>query len=330
MTTIADVAKYTGLSRATVSRVINNYPHVSEQKRELVRQAMMELGYYPNSAAQSLRNQKTGIVAVLVPRLTNPFFTSIIEGLEVIAEKNNLQLLICQTKASKQKELSFLKLLKTKQVDGLIFTAIENEWSKIEPYVDCGPIILCNEYQDDATVPMIKLDQYNGSYMGTKHLIERGYKKIAFCGGGSESGLSLDRKKGFLAALSEAGIKGEDKWMFPFVYNIGDGKKVMKEILAMDDRPTAVFTSSDEVAAGIIKEAKDNNLTVPEDIAVIGFDDQAIAQIIEPEMTTIYQPSEEIGRVTMEVMIELLNNKAQSKMKMIYELPINLVIRKST
>ncbi|WP_408007000.1 LacI family DNA-binding transcriptional regulator [Pseudalkalibacillus sp. A8] len=327
MITIADVANHAGLSRATVSRVINNRPYVSEEKKKLVRNAMDELGYYPNSSAQRLRNQKTNIIAVLVPRLTNPFFINIIEGIEKIATESGLQLLICQTKSDKQKELNYFTLLRTKQVDGIILTSLENDWEQFSPYVDYGPIILCNEYYDNATVPMIRLNQYEGSYIGARHLIDRGHRKIGYCGGGT-SGLSKDRKNGLKKALEEAGLSLNPNRIFHKRHSIEDGRELMKEITAMEDRPTAIFTNSDEVAAGIIKESKELGLKVPDDLAVIGFDNQPIAELIEPRLTTIDQPSEEIGEKAMETMVAVLHQqKIDTNLK---GLTLKLIVREST
>ncbi len=328
MITITDVAKHAGLSRATVSRVINNRPYVSEEKKKLVRNAMDKLGYYPNSSAQRLRNQKTNIIGVLVPRLTNPFFINIIEGIEKIAAESGLQLLICQTKSDKQKELNYFTLLRTKQVDGIILTSLENDWEQFSPYVDYGPVILCNEYYENATVPMIRLNQYEGSYIGARHLIDRGHRKIGYCGGGSTSGLSKDRKRGLKKALEEAGLSLNPNWIFHKRYSIEDGRELMKEITAMEDRPTAIFTNSDEVAAGIIKESKELGLKVPDDLAVIGFDNQPIAELIEPRLTTIDQPSEEIGEKAMETMVAVLNQqKIDTNLK---GLNLKLIVRDST
>ncbi|MFC0472678.1 LacI family DNA-binding transcriptional regulator [Halalkalibacter kiskunsagensis] len=328
MATIADVAKLAGLSRATVSRVINNHPYVTDKKKQLVYQAMKELEYYPNSSAQRLRKQKTDTIAVLVPNLTNPFFPFLIEGMEMIAVENHLQLLICQTQQDKDKELTFLNLLKTKQVDGLIFTAIKNDLETIASYQECGPIILCNEYQSEAKIPIIRLDQYKGSYMGTRFLIEKGHRNIAYCGG-AEGELGADRQKGFMDAMKESRLEVDSKSMFRYPPSIDSGKKVLREILAMENKPTAIFAGSDEVAAGIVKEAKSFKLRIPEDIAVMGFDDLPIAELVEPSLTTIRQPVKGIGKKTMEIMISMLANPSTNIENQVYELPIELVIRES-
>lgn len=328
MATIEDVAKLAGLSRSTVSRVLNNHPYVTDEKKRLVYEAMKQLEYFPNSSAQRLRTQKTDTIAVLVPRLTNPFFPFLIEGLEMIAVKHGFQLLICQTQHDKEKELSFLNLLLTKQVDGLIFTAIENDWTTIDAFKTYGPMILCNEYISEATVPIVRLDQVKGSYLGTRHLIERGHKEIAYCGGTS-SELGIDREKGFRKALAESGLVVNEKWLFRDLYSIECGKNLLKKLVKMEHRPSAVFTGSDEVAAGIIREAKNHKIRIPSELAVMGFDDQPIAELLEPSLTTIRQPTRDMGMKTMELMLAMLANPNMNEARQVIELPIQVISRES-
>lgn len=330
MATISDVAKLSGLSKTTVSRVINNHPYVSDKKRELVLNAMKELGYTPNPSARRLRGQLTTTIGVIVPRIVNPFFSYLVNSIEQAAFKMGYQVLIGQSYEDKEKELAFLNLLKTKQVDGIIMTSIENDWDMIESYKEYGSILLCNDYVNQSEVPMIRLDQTKGAYLGVKHLIEKGHKKIAYCTGGlfDEQGKGKDRNQGFQKALHEAGIKINPKWVFVDQHTIEDGKQVMKQILEMEDRPTAIFTGSDEVAGGIMIQAKELGLTVPSDLAIIGFDDQPIAEILDPKLTTIRQPVDLMGEKSIEVMIEMLENPELEIQN--YELPIELIVRQST
>ncbi|WP_078412137.1 LacI family DNA-binding transcriptional regulator [Priestia abyssalis] len=330
MPTISDVAKLSGLSKTTVSRVINNHSYVSKEKKELVMKAMKELNYTPNPSARRLRGNLTTILGVIVPRIVNPFFSSLVNAIEQAAYKKGYQVLICQSNEDKAKELAFLNLLKTKQVDGVIMTSIENDWDVIESYREYGSILLCNDYVNQAVVPMIRLDQTKGAYLGAKHLIERGHLKIAYCTGGlfDEQGKGKDRNQGFQKALHEAGIKINPKWIFIDQHTIEDGKQVIKQILEMDDRPTAIFTGSDEVAGGIMIGAKERGLTIPDDLAIIGFDDQPIAEILDPKLTTIRQPVDQMGEKSVEVIIEMLDNP-EMEIKS-YELPIELIVRQST
>ncbi|MGD6846447.1 LacI family DNA-binding transcriptional regulator [Rossellomorea aquimaris] len=330
MATISDVAKLSGQSKTTVSRVINNHPYVSVEKRALVQKAMEELGYTPNPSARRLRGQLTTTIGVIVPRITNPFFSHLLNAIEQEAFNKGHQVLMVQSNEDKDKELAFLNLLKTKQVDGIIMTSIENDWVDIKPYLNYGPIVLCNDYVNQEASPMIRLDQTKGAYLGAKHLVEKGHQKIAYCTGGlfDEQGKGKDRNQGFQKALKEAGIKINPKWVFVDRHTIEDGREVFRNILEMDDRPTAIFTGSDEIAAGIIMEAKEKGLAIPKDLAVVGFDDQPIAEIVDPNLTTIRQPVAKMGEKSVEVMIEMLeNDKAEIKT---YELPIDLIVRQST
>lgn len=329
MATIADVAKLTGLSRATVSRALNDHPYVSEEKKRLVREAAVKLNYYPNASAQRLRNQKTDTIGVLIPWLTNPFFAYLLEGIDTVATENNLQLLICQTKNDQEKELNFFTLLQTKQVDGIILTSVENDWRLLSEFTSFGPIVMCNEYDKRATLPAVSIDQSYGGYIGARHLIEKGHTEIAFCRGRLGSSLVEDREAGFRKALAEYDILVREEWMFNDVMDLKDGKRLVKEMLNMSHMPTAVFTGSDQVAAGIIQEARNNGLRIPQDIAVIGFDDQPIAEVIEPSLTTIRQPIEEIGQRAMKLMMGLLVHKQQMG-QIEVQLPLELIIRRST
>lgn len=330
MATISDVAKLSGQSKTTVSRVINNHPYVSDKKREMVLKAMEELGYTPNPSARRLRGQLTTTLGVIVPRIVNPFFSYLINSIEQSAYNKGYQVLMAQSNEDKEKELAFLKLLKTKQVDGIIMTSIENDWEIIEPYTRYGPILLCNDYVEQEKAPMIRLDQAKGAYIGAKHLVEKGHQKIAYCTGGlfDADGKGRDRNQGFQKALNEAGIKINPKWIFVDQHTIEDGKQVLKQLIEMDERPTAIFTGSDEIAAGIMIEAKEQGLNIPKDLAVVGFDDQPIAEIVDPKLTTIRQPVDQMGQKSVEIMIEMLDNP-EMKVKS-YQLPIDLIIRQST
>ncbi|WP_082233056.1 LacI family DNA-binding transcriptional regulator [Halobacillus massiliensis] len=330
MPTISDVAKLSGLSKATVSRVINNHPYISKEKRERVEQAMKELGYVPNPYARRLRGTLTSTIGVIVPRIVNPFFSYLINSIEQSAFKNNYQVLMFQSNENKEKELYFLNLLKNRQVDGIVMAAIENDWEVIEPYTQYGPIVLCNEYLNKANVPTVRLDQVKGAYIGIRHLIEKGHTKIAYCTGGlfAEDGKDKDRNKGYQQALEEAGLTINPNWIFINKHTMEDGKSVLKKMMAMSDRPTAIFTGSDEIAAGVIIAAKQKGVRVPEDVAVIGFDDQPAAEMIDPKLTTIRQPIEEMGEKAVEQLILQMNNNGAAVE--IIELPVELQVRDST
>ncbi|MNO19374.1 Catabolite control protein A [compost metagenome] len=330
MATIIDVARLAGVSKTTVSRVINNYPHISADKKEQVLKAMEQLGFTPNLSARRLRGQLATTIAVVVPKIVNPFFSYLVDAIEQVGYRNGYQTLICQTNEDKDKELAYLNLLKTKQADGMIMTSIENAWEDIKPFTQYGPIVLCNEYISKLDVPMIRVDQYQGTYIGVKHLIERGHRKIAYCTGGlfTEAGKDRDRNRGYQKALEEAGIPVNPNYILVDKHTIEDGKNVMRLILEMKDRPTAVFTGSDEIAGGLMMAAKQAGLSVPGDLAILGFDDQPIAEVLDPGLTTIRQPIEQMGQKAGEILLSILNQ--ENTESAVHELPVELIIRKST
>ncbi|MFQ3545926.1 LacI family DNA-binding transcriptional regulator [Halobacillus rhizosphaerae] len=329
MVTINDVAELAGLSKSTVSRVINHYPHVSQEKKQKVYQAMKTLGYVPNSSARSLRNKKTQMIAVIVPRLMNPFFGQLIESMEVAATEQGYQLLICQTMYSKETELGHLELLKMKQVDGMILASLENEWETISEYLTYGPLIMCNEFEEDANIPIVKLDQIHGGYIATKHLLEEGHRRIAYCSGGHKSMVAQHRKLGFKKALKEYGLEFEERYSFLDAYSIKDGMRVFHELNQMEEPPTAVFTGGDEVAAGLITAAKENGVRIPKDLSVIGFDNQVVTKIMDPKISTIEQPIQLMAQQAIKVLVEKIASK-QDPQKERYEFPLKLIVREST
>ncbi|MTH53352.1 LacI family DNA-binding transcriptional regulator [Bacillus mangrovi] len=329
MATIEDVARSAGLSRTTVSRVINDHPYVSIAKKKKVKEAMEELGYVPNSAARSLRNQRTGMIAVLIPRVMNPFFSQLIETLELAAAESFYQLIICQTQYSAKKELTYLNLLKTKQVDGVILTSAENDWSAIEGFTEYGPVILCNEFDERANVPMIYMDQQEAGYKATRHLIEQGHRKIAYCCGRFRSNVASAREEGFMMALHEAGLAFDEQYAFREAITSSDGTEIFRSIRGDSGRPTAIFTGSDEVAAGIVSEALRHGWSIPRDLAVTGFDNQVITELMNPRITTVEQPVREMALKTMEVLLERIRNRQYTGTER-HQFSMKLIVREST
>ncbi|RWZ55208.1 LacI family transcriptional regulator [Halobacillus fulvus] len=329
MATIEDVAKLAGLSRTTVSRVINDQPYVTEEKRQRIIQAMRDLGYVPNSSARRLRSQRTETIAVLLPRITNPFFGNLIESMEEKASEWGYQVIVCQTHGSKKKELDYLQLLKTKQVDGVIMASVVNEWEEILPYLESGPIVFCNEYMDEEKVPMIHMNHRQASYEATCHLIEQGCRQIAYITGGPLSYLSTERRRGFQDALVEHGLPILEEVDIDWAIDVKDGQKAFLHIKKRFPYVDGVFTGSDEVAAGIVYEASQSDWSIPDDLAVVGFDNQMLSLLMVPSVTTVEQPVREMASRTVEVLIQqLLHPQVVVKKRHIFD--YKLLIRDST
>ncbi len=335
MATITDVAKLSGLSVATVSRVINNKPHVSDEKRERVQAAMDKLGYAPLQAARQMRGSGSGNVAVAVPTITNNFFSHLVDAIEKTCRKAGYRSLISQTQGTEAGELDAMNLLRMQHADGLILCSIENKWDLICSYAQYGALAVCDEYNDSDAVSQVLGRQYDGFYGATQYLIGCGYKRIAYCTGyvglkphPKGSDLDSDRYTGYLDALKSRGLSPNPAWYFEGANTLEDGRNVFRRILAMAERPDAVVAGSDEVAVGLELEAMHCRLRVPEDIAIIGVDDQPIAQVAPIPLTTIRQPITEMGTLVAQNIISQLSDEPTSPVR--HELNLELVVRSST
>ncbi|APX71337.1 LacI family DNA-binding transcriptional regulator [Companilactobacillus allii] len=320
MATISDVARLAGLSVSTVSRVINDSPHVSPKKRKLVKEAMNQLGYVPLPAARQLRGSSSKSLAVVVPRIVNPFFSHLIDAIERTLVSAEFNTIIVQTYGSKKQELNALELLKMQQVDGVILCSLENEWSVISEYLKFGKIVLANEYLKDLPIPMIYADQYQGLKSGTEYLIKQGFKNIAYATGRKTlsiaplgSDFDSDRFHGFQDALQDADMSYNSNLIFYNAHTEEDGNNILDSILQLEDKPDAIIAGSDEVAAGIVEEARSRGVLVPSQLGILGIDDQPMSSKLNIPLSTIRQPVDEMGIKAAQVMIsELDGNKERN------------------
>lgn len=309
MAKIEDVAKKTGYSITTISRAINGHPYVSDKTKEKIFTAMRELNYYPNNIAQQLRGQGTKMIGVVISFITNPFFAYLVDAIERYLSDEGYQVVILQTLENSKKELKYIEMLQKKQLDGLIMANLENDKPEVVELIKNGKIVLCNRYLGDEDLPIIQINEQQAAYEGTKYLIDTGYKKLAFCSGGVKNQHD-HRFIGFMQAVEEAGLTFDENLFFPKMLNIEDGENWLKQRLNQKKSlPDAVFTNGDEVAAGILSEALKNNLNIPADLALIGFDDQPIAAVLNPALTTIHQPIKEIGEHAAKVLLAHLHNQ---------------------
>ncbi|MFT8337482.1 LacI family DNA-binding transcriptional regulator [Schleiferilactobacillus harbinensis] len=334
MATITEVAKLAGVSVTTVSRVINGSSHVSDNKRSQVKLAMQELGYTPLQAARQLRGSGTQTIAVTVPFITNPFFSELVAAIERTADEHAYKIVIVQTFGRKDHELNALEFLKTNQVDAVILCAIQNDWAVIKEYKQYGLIAVCNEYPADFSVPTVRADQEDGVYEGTRYLLQQGYRKVAFCTGLKEfilrpsgTDLNSDRYRGFSRALKEFDLSTNLDWLYTDATTIDDGRAILQQIQAAENPPDAIVAGSDQVAAGIIAEARRLHVRIPKDLGVLGFDDQAICTVVSQPITTIRQPIKEMGARITEIVVNHLAREAEREEQVTY--PLAVVARES-
>ncbi|WP_078410959.1 LacI family DNA-binding transcriptional regulator [Priestia abyssalis] len=313
MPTIDEIAKKSGVSRSTVSRVLNHHPYVSETKRFAVMQAIQELNYIPNAIARQLRSRSTRVIAILVPDAQHPFFSQLIQSMSQVLMEKGYKSSIVQTFYRKDIEIETLQLLTCREVDGVILTSLENKWEDVEVFLSYGPVILCNEYEENAPIPIFCYDEYGAAYKAVSYLIQQNHEKIGFCFDVAHSKAQQLRRKGYIDALQEARLPIKEEWMFEGAMKIEDGFRIFQQIRALNDCPTAIFTGNDQVAAGMIKAAANHGWVVPGDLAVIGYDNQSICQVTTPTITTISIPIMEVGMEAAVSMIECLSGYHEIK-----------------
>lgn len=303
MATIEDVAKKAKVSVTTVSRMLNDHPYVSEKTKKKIYKVMEELNYYPNNVAQQLRGKGSMMIGVIISYITNPFFAYLVDAIEKEALAKGYHLVVLQTQGNPNLEEFYIELVQKKQLDGLIITNLETATSKIKTLITEGKVVICNRYIGEEKLPVIHIDEEEASFRGTEFLIQKGHQKIAFCTGNVLNN-NDQRFKGFLKALKEYDLDFNEDWFLEHTLGIDGGRNFIRWFVdTPEERPTAVFSNGDEVAAGIISEARKNNIQIPKDLAVLGFDNQPIAALTFPEITTISQPIELLGKYSAQKLI---------------------------
>ncbi|CAI8749020.1 MULTISPECIES: LacI family DNA-binding transcriptional regulator [Bacillus] len=292
MANIKQIAKTAGVSITTVSRVLNDHPYVSDEKRKRVLDAVEELNYAKNINAIHLITGKTLTVGVMLPFINLPYFSTIIEGIGNEALAAGYQINLCQTNYDSKEEIRVLEMMKMKQFDGMIICSRASSWEQIEPFAKFAPIISC-EKMEHPLVSSVYVNHYEGFRIGTEYLLRKGHEKIGFCLARQNSINTKQREKAFSDALHTAQKRVQPDWMFYQCYNMQDGAKVLHSILNMKERPTAIFAANDQVAAGLTTEARKHGLRVPEDLAILGFDNHEISKALE--ITTIEHPGLTMG-----------------------------------
>ncbi|MCX7842547.1 MAG: LacI family DNA-binding transcriptional regulator [Clostridia bacterium] len=328
MATIQDVAKAAGVSVATVSRVLNNSGLVQEETRETVMEAIRALNYQPNLLGRNLRRMETRMILVLLPNISNPFYSRIVKGIEDVAHKNGYNIMLCNTDSDKMRERIYLELLKKRLSDGIILMASELSREELLELGKNYPVVQCCEYREDVEITHVSIDNYSAAKKAVNHLIGQGHKRIAMISCKNNFLSTVQREAGYKKVLEESGIEFDPDLLAYGDYGYKSGLRTAKQFLSMQDKPTAIFAISDMMAIGAIKAVRQAGLKIPEDIAVVGFDNINFASMCEPELTTVSQPKYDIGCYTMEFLIRQI--KGESKSSQAIFLEHELIIRAST
>ncbi|MBM6550903.1 LacI family DNA-binding transcriptional regulator [Marinomonas ostreistagni] len=327
MATIRDVAELAGVSVASVSRALQQPERVSPKTRAKVMAAVAETGYQPNLMAVKFRSGKTSNLVVLVPTVANVFFARVISGMQSAAAERGYALLLGNTLGNAELEANYAKMVQTSQADGLIQLRAHNPF-ELDDSTGLLPMVNACEVLENDRFPVVTLDNRAAAKAITQHLIDLNHRRIAIIKGPQQSPLTQTRLAGYRDALADAGIEFDESLLFAGHFDLYSGREAAEQILALPVRPTAVVCANDEIAMGAIQGFKDAGLRIPEDISVTGFDDISFAEFCDPPLTTIAQPAEEFGRTSVNLLIDVLDNKVTKAPKVI--LPFELITRAST
>lgn len=328
MATIKDVAKASGVSVATVSRVINNSTSVSKNTRDSVMQAIKDLNYQPNLLGRNLRRTETRMVLVLLPTISNPFYARIVKGMEDVAHKNGYNIMLCNTDSDRGREKLYLNLLRNRLSDAVVFMGPELDKEELTEIGECFPVVQCCEYKEGARVSHVSIDNFAAAYTAVRHLIGLGHSRIGLITSGNSFVSTIQRKNGYSKALKDSGLSFSKSMVKYGDYGFKSGLRAAKQFLAMEEKPTAIFAISDIMAIGAMRAVKEAGMKVPDDVAVMGFDDVSFASMCAPLLTTISQPKYDLGCIAMELLLKQIRGEMKEPEDIFLE--HELIIREST
>ena len=326
--TMNDVAEKAGVSKATVSHVLNNTRFVEESTKQRVLKAIKELGYRPSVAARSLTTNRTQTIGVIVSDVSNHFFAEVLRGIEDTLRPQNYSIIVCNTNEILEREADYLDLLLRHRVDGIIAAATSQPWIELNiAEVQHTPIVFVDRVFDNLEGYYVGVDNRSGAYQGTQHLIHCGYRKIGILAGLERLSTMRERQEGYLQALKDAGLPIAQKWIVPSPLSIEGGRQAMRELLGLSDVPEAVFINNKLLALGALLELQESGINCPEDIGIVSFDDHPWATVSCPPLTVVRQPTRRIGQSAAEIIIALINNSPVAEKRIIFECEI--IVRQS-
>ena len=304
---IQKIARLAGVSVATVSRVLNNSDTVKAKNRERVLQAIKESNYQPNLLARQLRTARSNMILVMVSNIANPFCAEVVKGIEEEAEKNGYRILLCNSGSDLVRSTSGLQLLSGKMVDGIITMNALSSLPELTTMIGDAPWVQCAEYADNGSISCVGINDVDAAQGAVSRLVDGGRKRIALINHDLSYRYSRLRERGYKSVLHVRELAYQQV-IYASDLSAAAGKQAMEMLLAQEEQPDAVFAVSDSLAAGALRAIAQAGMRVPEDIAVVGFDGTELAEVVSPQLTTVEQPSREIGRTAVTLLMKRIDN----------------------
>jgi LacI family transcriptional regulator len=307
--TIKDVAKKANVSIATVSKIVNNKKTgFSEKTKRKVLKVIEELGYQPNAVARGLVNKNTQTIGVLIPTVSNMYASEILSGIEEHANDLGYSVIVCNTGGDGERTVHYLQVLSERRVDGIIIVSelVKEEYHKVLNEMKI-PIVLVSSISLQFPIPYVKVDDRHAAFSATDYLIKKGHTKIAMIAGNPKDPIAgLPRIEGYKSALRTHGLQIDENCIIDCIsFNHHHGMEGMEEILQKKLDITAIFASSDELAAGVMSVAYKNGIKIPDQLSIIGYDNTKLSEMLTPSLTTVAQPLHEMGMVAATMLLEM-------------------------
>jgi len=321
--TIIDVAKKARVSPTTVSRVLNDdtEKHMREETKQRVLKAIKELDYTPDKYAQFMKKQKSGVIGVLVPDISNQFFSLMVRGVENISYKNGYSVIICDAENSLEKENNYIDILLKERVEGIILTSSGTQNEQIKKVIKKRiPVILADRRLKNVDLPYVGSDGFKDGYKMTQYLIDLGYKEIGFVRGPSQVATASERFKGYIKAIKQNRLEIRDSYIGQGDYTFKGGYQAGEEMLSSCNKlPQAIIAANDLMAIGIIRAFEEKGLKIPEDIGIAGFDNISVSSWINPKLTTMEIPAYSIGQQAALILISYIRRERKRERNKIVE-----------
>jgi len=331
--TIYDIAKKLNLSTTTISRALRDNPTIGKKTRKKIHEMAKKLGYRHNTFASSLRNQKTNTIGIILHELKSSFITSVLSGIERITTEAGYNLIITHSSESFDKEIENANNLYHKRVDGIIASLAFNtkDFHHFKQFDEKNiPVIFFDRVDESANYPKVIIDNYKGGYQATQHLIEQGCKRIVMMTATLQRNVYAQRHRGYMEALIENNIPYRKDYVFIKDLSDKSGIEAALEILKMKPRPDGLFITNDYSAAVCMHTLKEHGIRIPEDIGIVGFNNDSICNVVDPQLTTINYPGIEIGEIAARNLVNHLKGISDINGINTNIIRSDLIIRKSS
>ena len=331
--TIQDLAAYLSINPSTVSRALNDHPRISGKTKERVLEAAQKLKYDYNHIAAALRKGKSNILGVIVPKLDRSFFATVVRGIEEVVNEAGYNVMICQSSDSYEGEVANVNALLRTRVDGII-ASIARETKRFDHFEKVKekgiPLILFDRVRTHLQVSTVEIDDFQGAYLATQHLVSQGCKRIAHLAGSQNLNIYKNRFEGYRQALEDSGIAFEPALVIESNLNPEAGRLSMAQLLDLPIPPDGVFSASDFAAIGAIQILKERKVAIPEQLALVGFSNEPFTDFVTPSLSSVEQFSKDIGRTSAQLFLEKMTATAENRVVRRTKLQPKLIIRNSS